>query len=498
MTETARRSRDAMAPAEPGVISRDAFFALFTAVMLPMFMAAVDQTLLATATPRIARELGGLSGTAWIAVGYLLAATLMAPLYGRLGDRYGRRRLLQVALGLFALGSLACGLAPTLGALVAGRLLQGLGGGGLMVMSQALIGELVPPRDRPRFQGWFAIVFTASSVGGPVIGGVVVNHASWRWLFLVNLPLAAIALWRTQRLPAPPRDHAARRRMDPLGALLFALAAGAALLWFSMVGHGFALRSATSAGLAAAAVVGALLLAAQQRRHPAPFLPLDLVRLPGMAPVCVMVVAFAGTLFGLIFLLPIYLQLVQGRDAASSGLQLLPLTGGIVVGSLVNGRLTARWGVANRLPPFGLGAAGAAVLALALLPGGPALTTALVAVCGLGLGTVMPNAQITTQLLAGRRNLGTASALVSLVRSSGASLGTAAFSGLVFALLPAGALQGRALAAGLSGPAVAKAFHLAFAAVALLAFAGAWAATRVPTLALDHGRDAPETIAGEP
>src|SRR5438128_133120 len=154
-----------------------------------MFMAAVDQTLLATATPAIAATLGGLRDTSWIAVGYLLASATIVPVYGRLGDRRGRRDLLLVALGVFTVGSIACGFAQSLPQLVAARVLQGLGGGGLMVLSQALIGELVPPRERARFQGYFATVFTAASIGGPVLGGIVVSHVSWRWLFFANLPL---------------------------------------------------------------------------------------------------------------------------------------------------------------------------------------------------------------------------------------------------------------------------------------------------------------------
>jgi MFS family permease len=179
--------------------------------MLPMFMAAVDQTLLAAATPRIARDLGGLSDTSWIAVGYLLAATIAAPLYGRMGDRYGRRNVLLAALAVFCAGSLACGLAPTMYGLIASRVLQGLGGGGLMVLSQSLIGELVPAAERPRYQGYFAAVFTVSSVGGPVIGGFVVNHGDWRWLFLVNLPLGLLAAWRVPRCRAPNRRRCATR-----------------------------------------------------------------------------------------------------------------------------------------------------------------------------------------------------------------------------------------------------------------------------------------------
>ena len=166
-----------------------------------MFMAAVDQTLLATATPAIAATLGGLRDTSWIAVGYLLAAATVVPVYGRHGDLRGRREMLLVALGVFTLGSAACGAAQTLPQLVAARVLQGLGGGGLMVLSQALIGELVPPRERARFQGYFATVFTAASIGGPVIGGIVVSHTSWRWLFFANVPLAVFAAWRLRQLP---------------------------------------------------------------------------------------------------------------------------------------------------------------------------------------------------------------------------------------------------------------------------------------------------------
>src|SRR5258705_11682927 len=186
-------------------VSRADLLNLFAAVFLPMFMGAVDQTLLATAPPAIAASLGGLRDSSWIAVGYLLASATIVPVYGRFGDQRGRRDVLLVALGVFAVGSIACGLAQSMPQLVAARALQGLGGGGLMTLSQALIGELVPPRERARFQGYFALVFTCASIGGPVIGGFVVSHTSWRWLFFANLPLAAFAAWRLSRLPQGER-----------------------------------------------------------------------------------------------------------------------------------------------------------------------------------------------------------------------------------------------------------------------------------------------------
>jgi EmrB/QacA subfamily drug resistance transporter len=473
---------------QSGAPARHEVLALFSAVMLPMFLAAVDQTLLATATPRIAAELGDLSQTSWVAVAYLLAATLMAPIYGRMGDRFGRRGALLAALGVFALGSLACGAAQSLIALIGARALQGLGGGGLMVLSQALIGELVPPKLRPRYQGYFAVVFTASSVGGPVIGGYVVNHASWRWLFLANLPLCLLAAWRVAQLPKAARSALRNAPLDPWGVLLFVGTAVGALLWLSLAGHYFRLLSWQTLVLLPAAVACGFALWRQQKRHPSPFLPLDLLRLHGTGWICLDVLCFAGSMFALVFLLPIYLQLGHGASAASSGLQLMPLTVGIVVGSTLNGRITARTGHPTRLPPYGLGAAAIALAAMALLPPSGLSTAIASAVCGIGFGTVMPSAQLATQVIAGRERLGAAAALLSLTRSCGASLGTAAFGGLTFALLRVpgqGTGEGLSLDIGhLSAAQVTHAVHVVFGVLAVFVALGAWAASRVPLLDL--------------
>jgi EmrB/QacA subfamily drug resistance transporter len=463
------------------------FAALFSAVMLPMFMGAVDQTLLVTATPRIATELGGLAQTSWIAAGYLLASTVMAPLYGRLGDRFGRRNIMLVALVVFGLGSLACAIAPTMQLLIASRVLQGMGGGGLMVLSQALIGELVPPWERPRYQGYFAMIFTVSSVGGPLIGGFVVHHGDWRWLFLANLPLALLAVWRMWLLPKPRPSAARHAPYDPLGFVFFTLCATSALLWFGQVGHSFRLLSPASAAIALVAVATGVLLARQQRSHPNAFLPLDILKQPGVPWVCASVIGFAGTMFGLLFLLPIYLQVARHANALDAGLQLLPLTAGIVAGSTLNGRFSAWTGTSGKLPPWGLGAAALAILALALFPPFPGLITGAAAVCGLGFGTVMPSAQLATQILAGRERLGAAAALLSLTRSTGATLGTAAFGGMAFVLLgasgPGG--EGAPLQVGHLDPArVTHAFHIVFGVLAAFAALGAVAAWRAPCMDL--------------
>ena len=471
----------AAAHAPDGPVPFSRFVQLFTAVMLPIFLAAIDQTLLATATPAIARDLGDLRASAWIAVGYLLASTIMAPLYGRLGDRYGRRDALVAALGLFALGSAACAAAQGMWWLIAARMLQGLGGGGLMVMSQALIGEVVPPRQRPRFQAYFGVVFVLASVTGPVVGGLVVSSLSWRWLFIANLPLAAIAAWRVLRLSASPPHGAQGQSHDAPGVLLFAATAGLALLWLTLAGHRFAWLSLPSVAMAAAALVLGLVLARRERGQQHPFLPLELLRLPAIAWTSLSVTLFAASMFALVFFLPVYLQLGHHGDAAHAGLLLLPLTGGLVLGSNLTGRLVAKTGRPDQPPRYGLTLAALALMLLGLLPGGSWTVGLLGVLAGLGFGTVMPTSQLVIQTVAGRTRLGAAAATVSLARSVGASVGTAVFGALVFGLASSAELQaalhGGSAAATLQ---VTHAFHLAFLAAGALTLIAAWASTRVP------------------
>ncbi len=454
--------------------------------MLPMFLAAVDQTLLATATPSIAADLGGLRDTTWVALAYLMAATVTVPLYGRLGDRYGRQRLLMLAVGVFALGSAACGLSQSMLQLVLARALQGLGGGGLMVMSQAMIGELVPPRERPRFQGYFAANFTLASLAGPVVGGYVVSHASWRWLFLVNLPLAAIAAWRVHRLP---HGGAGTVSIAPLsnvrGLLLFAASAVTWLIWLSFAGHRFAWLSAASVGLFAAGVVLLYLLVREERLTESPFLPVELLREPGAALMVGTVLCFASCFFACVFFLPVYVQLGAGAQAKEAGLLLLPVTLGMVIGATLTGRVVARTARPTPMPVFGLAVSALALLGLGLVAPTPKVVAALGLACGIGFGTVMPCAQLVLQTLAGRSRLGAAAATVSLSRSVGAALGTALFGALVFALLHGVNLDAalRAHGAGDNAP-IEHAFKIAFVGAAGIAALGAVIASRLPKIHL--------------
>lgn len=474
-------------PAAPTVppVSMGRFIQIFSAVMLPMFLAAADQTLTATATPSIAAELGGLRDTTWISVGYLIAMTATVPLYGRLGDRYGRRDTLLTALAVFSAGSLACGVAASLGMLVAARVLQGLGGGGLMVMAQSLIGELVPPRERARFQAYFATVFTLANVGGPLIGGLIVHHTGWRWLFLVNVPLCLIACWRLLRLPRGSGNPQVMLA-DPFGALTFAAAVTLSLIWTSFAGYRFGWTSYASLSLAAASVVLWVVLLRRDIRGPNPFLPIELLRDRSMRYLCLTIVAFASCLFALIFFLPILMQIAHGADARKAGALLLPLTLGIVAGSTTTGRIVNRTGRPAEMPIAGLSISCVALILMSTLGPHGELISALGALCGFGFGTVMPTAQMISQTLAGRERLGAAASAVSLARYTGAALGTAMFGALVFALAPdaAGGADLHALAMTAASGELSRAIRIGFGALAVVAAAGAWSASRVKRIEL--------------
>lgn len=466
------------------------FLSLFSAVMLPMFLASADQTMLATATPAIARELGGLRDAAWAALAYLLGVTFTVPAYGAAGDRWGRRPVLMASLGLFALGSLAAAAAQSMPQLIVARALQGVGGGGLMVLSQSLIGELVPPIQRPRFQGWFAANFTLASLAGPMIGAWLVEHAHWRWLFAINLPLVAIAMWRTARLPAPDAALAHERAEAPApfadgaGIALFAIAVTSGLVWVTFGGARFAWTSTPGLLLGALALASAAALAWRERRAAAPFIPVDLLRRPAIAHAAAMVVAFATAFFGVVFYVPILLHALGGPDPTPIGLALASVSAGMVAGAMLAGRVVARTGRPRPTPVLGLSVAAVALAIIAWRVDSLVVVQWALPVVGLGFGTVMPAAQVVVQTVAGRSRLGAASALISLSRSLGASAGTALIGAVLFGL--AGSDDITRLAAGTpeSAEASLTAFRAAFLVLAATAAAGAAIAASAPSVDL--------------
>ncbi len=471
---------------ENNMVDRKTFLRIFITVFLPMFLAAVDQTLLATATPTIASQLGNLQLSSWIAIGYMLASAASVPVYGWLGDRHGRKPMLMTALVIFALGSLFCSFSTSMTWLIIGRVIQGLGSGGLMSLSQALIGELVPPRQRARFQGYFSGLFALASIGGPMIGGLIVTYLSWPWLFWFNLPLIGLALYRlaTFSIPSSPRQN--KEPIDIGGLILFPTLMTIGIYWLSAGGHYFAWASTTSISLISVLLFISWLFIAQQRRVRASFLPLALLAQREIYIPLLSTFIFAACLFALIFFLPIYLQLGLGVSPAHSGLLLIPLSCGLISGAFITGKVIAKTGIPKYLPVFGMGLSSVAFMIMALVTLPAHGVSAIAALCGLGLGTVMPSTQVLIQTIAGKANLGRITAMASLSRSLGASVGTALFGTLIYSLLPGlSANTGTQVLTDLPAAEVLSAFKIGFLLAALFAFCGLLNALRAPSIQLD-------------
>ena len=412
------------------------FLTVFPSIMLPMFLAIVDQTIVATALPAIAASTGAVERASWIVVGYLIATTIAAPIYGRLGDAFGRRKLMFVALIVFMVASLACAAAPTIELLTLGRVLQGLGGGGLMTLSQALIGEAIPPRERARYQGYVATVAVTANSFGPVAGGYLTQHFGWESIFLVNIPIGLVAFWLVRRLPKF-KPHGHQWRADPYGLLLFTVTVSALLLALEQAQHVNVESLPAVGSLFLLGLITLALLIRQENRAVSPLIPLGLLRMPAIWRSDAMAAFHGATLVSFITFLPVYLIVVRGQSPSETGLLLVPLTIGIGTGSLITGRLVSRTGRTTLFPSFGLGILTCSLIVLALWA--PTLGTAafagLLLWIGLFFGTVMGVVQVTVQLASGQARLGEASASVQFSRSIGAAFGTALVAFTLFAVL---------------------------------------------------------------
>jgi EmrB/QacA subfamily drug resistance transporter len=409
------------------------FFTVFPSIMLPMFLAVLDQTIVATALPAIVADLGEIERVSWIIVSYLVATTLAAPVYGRLGDFFGRRRVMLVALAVFVVASLACALARSVTLLAAARVLQGLGGGGLMTSSQALIGETMPPRDRARYQGYLATVAVSANAFGPVVGGYLTQHLGWQSVFLINVPLGIAAALLVLRLPARQGSEA-RFRFDAAGLVLFAACVVPALAALQRVQQAGTAGLAVTLGLFALAALAAFALVRVERRLDAPLIPVTLLARPSIWRCDTLAACHGAILVPLLTFLPIYLRVVRGSSAAETGWLLLPLTVGIGVGSLTTGRLMSRTGRTAIFPSVGLVVVVASLLVLTFavehLSAGALMV--LFAVNAVFMGTVMGVVQVTVQAVAGREGMGAAAGSVQFSRAVGAALGTSIVSAVLF------------------------------------------------------------------
>lgn len=436
---------------------------VFGAVLTGMFLAALDQTIVSTALPTIVGELGGLEQLSWVITAYLLTSTASMPLYGKLSDLYGRKLLFQAAISIFVVGSLLSGVAQNMDQLIIFRAVQGIGAGGIMTMAQAIIGDIVSPRERGRYTGYMGGVFALASVLGPLMGGLFTDHLSWRWVFYINIPLGAAALVVTGivlHIPFTRRPH----QINYLGSALMVGGISALLLVTTWGGNQYGWLSPTIIGLAFAGVFCLLFFVLQELRAPEPLLPMRLFRNPVFTVGNLVGFVVGMAMFGALAFLPLYLQVVKGASATESGLRLIPMMLGLIGASIASGRLISSTGRYRMYPIAGtaLIAVGLYLLSRLTVDSSTVEVSVYMLVLGIGVGLVMQVLVLAIQNSTEYADLGVATAGANLFRSLGSAFGVAIFGSILNnrldyhlgRLVPSEALNGISTAALTSSPAV--------------------------------------------
>jgi EmrB/QacA subfamily drug resistance transporter len=414
--------------ATPEYLTHREIIQVMIGLMAGMFLAALDQSIVGTALPSIVSDLGGLDHMSWVVTAYLLTSTASTPLWGKISDLYGRRPMFQAAIVIFLIGSVIAGASTNMTMLIAGRAVQGLGGGGLIALALAIIGDVIPPRERGRYQGMFGAVFGVASVAGPLLGGFFTDGPGWRWIFWLNIPVGLAALYITSRalhMPVVRRDH----RIDYLGAAVIVGSVSCILLYTSWAGSDYGWTDPFSLTLLFAGLVLAVAFVFVERRAEEPIIPMHLFGKPVFRWSVLFAFLLGMAMFGGLVYLPFYLQVVRGYSPTESGLALLPMVVGIFLTSVGSGLLITKTGRYKRYPIIGAAITLVSLLLLTQLQADTPywLFSIYIFLLGAGLGFTMQTVVVAVQNDVAMRDLGTSTSAVTFFRSMGGAFGTALF-----------------------------------------------------------------------
>lgn len=421
---------------QPVTFTESEIRSVFLGLMLAILLAALDQTIVSVSLTKLAAELQGVELLGWVVSGYLISAAVATPIFGKLGDLYGRRVTLSSAIGLFLLGSVGCATAQSMQILVAARIMQGMGGGGLMAVALAAIADVVAPRERGRYQVYISTVHAVASMSGPLLGGLLTQYLSWRWIFWLNIPLSALAFLVSRkalaRLPVPR----IRRPADYTGALLLCAGLTALLFGITRIGKGISLLDSTQITTFSASAVLLVTFFAQERRAAEPIIPLSLLRIPTVLLSCGILFVGFMQLVSLSVLVPMQQQMVFGMQAGGAALQLMPLTLAVPAGAFIAGKLLVHTGRAKPLQVTGTAVVMAGLIGISIAHGhADWRMTALLMATGLGIGLQFPTSLVAIQNAVPAKDVGVATALASFSRSLGGAIGVAVLTAILLATL---------------------------------------------------------------